>query len=517
MSRLCKILLFMASFSFVSFVIVRFLLGAWVPFLWVSLGLFAFFLGAAVWVDRKFFAEFFSMKTTKQGFSMGTMILMVLTILTVVNYFGARKYKTWDLSASQVNTLSEQSIKMIEGLKGELKVMYFYKDGTEGVEQNRRAFMDLIKKYQDKSSFVKLEFLEINQNPEPAEKYNIKKATQSVILEYQGRTAQIEKIDEQELTGGLVKVTREKDKVIYVLQGHGELGFEQAPDGESIAFLKQLLEGNRYTVKEFSFNDASSVPKDADVLMVLGPEQQFLGIEIQALENYLKVGGNLFMALEPSAKHGLDGFVGKLGYKLANNFILTVMETPMGRAMDPRFTRGSTFSPTSTITRPFSKSEFTVFRTPQALVRDLSQSPTGLVIDDLVKSGENSMAFQSLQFDKPAGNGPFTLVSSIKGKWGGGGGEKAAAEAEFNVVLAGDRHFLNDASLYQNLNRDLVLNAVSALAKEENLISITPKEVSRTQITILSSQFAMFVLSFVALTLALYVGGGVLWWRRRYS
>lgn len=512
MSRLCKILLFMSGISFVSFVIVRFLLGTWVPFLWVALGLFTFFLVSAVWVDRRFFVEFFSMKTTKQGLSMGSMILMVLTILTVVNYFGARKYKTWDLSASQVNTLSDQSIKMLEGLKSDLKVIYFYKDGTEGVEQNRRAFLDLIKKYQDKSNLVKLDFLEINQNPEESEKYHVKKGAQSVILEYQGRTAQIEKIDEQELTGGLVKVTREKDKIVYVLSGHGELGFEQVQDGESISFLKQLLEGSRYLVKPFSFSDSSVVPKDADVLMIIGPEQQFLGLEIQALENYLKEGGNLFMALEPGTKHGLDGLIGKLGLRLANNYVLTVMETPLGRAMDPRFTRGNIFSQTSAVTKPFSKSEFTVFRTPQAIFREGNAAPSGLTIDDLVKSGENSMAFQSMQFEKSSGNGPFTLVASVTGQFPGAPGSK-----EFSIILAGDKHFLNDSSLYQNLNRDLVLNSVSALAKEENLISITPKEVARTQITILSSQFAMFVMSFVALTLALYIWGGALWWRRRYS
>lgn len=508
MSRLAKILFLMAGFSFVSFVFVRFLLGAWVPFLWVALGLFLFFTGSALWIDRKFFGEFFSMKTTKQGFSMGSMILMVLSILVVVNYFGAKHYKTWDLSANHVNTLSDQSVKMIESLKSDLKVMYFYKDGTEGVEANRRSFMDLIKKYQDKSSRVKLDFIEINQNPDAVEKYGIKKATQSVILEYQGRTAQIEKIDEQELTGGLVKVTREINKVIYIMTGHRELPAEQSQDGESISFLKQLLEGNRYTVKNLNFIEHGGIPKDADVVMILGPEQQFLPVEVTALENYLKSGGNLFLAVEPKAKHNLDSLIAKMGFRLGNNYILTVLDTPMGRAMDPRFTRGSLFSETSPITKPFSQNEFTVYRTPQALVRE--GSIAGIRIDDLVKSDENSLSFPTPQYDQASGKGPFTLVASINGKLAGG-------TADMQVVLAGDRDFLNDTSLYQNLNRDLVLNAVSALAKEENLISITPKEVSRTQITMLSSQFAIYVLSFVALTIALYVAGGVMWWRRRYS
>lgn len=503
----------MAGLSFTSFVIVRFILGAWVPFLWVALGLFVFFAGAALWLDRKFFGEFFSMKTTKQGLSMGTMILLVLTCLVAVNYLGARKYKTWDLSAGQVNSLSEQSQKLIGSLKSELKVMYFYKEGLEGVEQNRRAFMDLIKKYQDKSNNVKLEFLELNQNPDLAEKYNIKKGTQSVILEYEGRTAQIEKIDEQELTGGLVKVTREKDKVVYVLTGHGELPFEQAQDGESIAFLKQLLEGNRYSVRGFSFNDDSSVPKDADVLMILGPQQQFLDLEIKALENFLMSGGNLFLALEPGGKHGLDPLLAKLGLQLSNNYVVTVMDTELGRAIDPRFTRGSLFSPSHVVTKPFSNSEFTVFRTPQEIRRLGSTAPSGIQLDDLVKSGQSSMSFETLKFEKAGASGPFTLVTAAKGVFPGA--EKGAPE--FGLILAGDRDFLNDASLYQNLNRDLVLNAVSSLAKEETLISITPKEVSRTQLTMMSSQFAMFIIFFVGLTLSLYIGSGVLWWRRRYS
>src|SRR5690606_20318596 len=100
-----------------------------------------------------------------------------------------------------------------------------------------------------------LEFVEVNKNPALAEKYNIKRGTQSVILDYQGKTNLIEKIDEQEITGALVKVTREKQPVVYLLSGHGELAVEQQADGASLSFLKQVLEGNQYQVKELSFNE----------------------------------------------------------------------------------------------------------------------------------------------------------------------------------------------------------------------------------------------------------------------
>lgn len=511
MSQLGKIFLIFSAISFVSFVIVRFLLGAWVPFLWLALGFFVVFLAGALWTDRRFYREFFGMKTTKQGLSMGTMILLVFSILVAVNVLGSRRYTTWDLSASKVNSLSDQSVKLLGGLKEDLKVLYFYKEGTDGVEQNRKMFIDLLRKYQDVSPLVKLEFVEINAHPDLSEKYSIKKGTQAVILEYQGRTSLIEKIDEQEITSGLVKVTRETAKHVYVVSGHGEMDLESEADGDSASFLKSLLEGSRYEVKSFSFSTAAEIPKDADVLMILGPKQQFLDSELQAIEAYLSHGGSLFLTLEPNTQHGLFPLLTKLGIKLGNNYVVSVVQTPFGQVPDPKFTRGSVFSPSHAITKPFGKNEFTVFRFPQTLERMNVNPPEGLVIDDLVRSGENSFTLASMASKEKAADGPFTLVMAVKGKLPG-----AKDAQEFNMVLAGDREFLNDQSLYQNLNRDLLLNSVAALAKEENMISITPKEVARTEMVMVDTQFVLYVFLFLfPLPLALYASSFVLWWRRR--
>lgn len=515
MSRLGKILFACSAISFLSMLAIRWILGGWVPFCWVALGFFVAFLVGGSYVDRKILGEFFGMKTTKQGFSMGTMILLVVTLLSAVNFLGARKYKSWDLSADKVNSLSEQSIKLIKDLKEDLKVVYFYRDGADNVDDNRRRFIELIRKYQDQSPLVKLEFVEVNQNPALAEKYNIKKGTQAVVLDYKGKTNMIEKIDEQEITSALVKVTREKAKSVYILGGHGELPLERQADGSGISFMKEVLEGNHYTVKTLNFATTPEIPADADIVVIPGPMQQMIQIEIIAIENYLKKGGSVFVALEPKGQHGLDPLLQTLGLKLSNTVLTTALELQGRLLMDPSLqTRGSQFSAADSITKPFPKGEVMVFMVPTVIERIGASPPAGITIEDLVKTGQDAMEFENNQFDKPGKRGPFTVVSSVKGKFPG-----APAESkEFSLVLAADRDFLTDKFLYRNLNRDLVLNSMAALAKDENLISITPKEVSKTKMEVTATQFKLFILLFIIpLPIVLFVTSGVLWVRRRYS
>lgn len=512
MNTLGKIYFFLSGLALVSFGLVRFLLGSWVPFLWVALGLFVIFAGLGFYSERRFFTEFLSMKTTKQGMSMGGMISLVFVLLVAVNIIGVRKYKTFDFSLAQTNTLSPQSVQMVKSLNEDLKVIYFYKEGTEGVEQNRRSFIDLIKKYQDQSDRMKLEFVEINDRPDLAEKYAVRQGTQTVIMDYQGRQSRIEKIDEQELTSAIVKVTRATSKKVYFLSGHQELSLEAAKDGSSMAMLKDLLTNNRYTVAEHSFTQSTQVPKDADVLVIAGPKMNFLDVEVKALQEYLNRGGSVILALETGFKTGLEPLLKSIGITLKNNYIATVLQTPMGTAVDPRFARGSVFSTTSQITKPFGGNQFTVFRLPTALLKT-KELPPGIAIDEVVKTTEAVMGFNDTKFDKEGEKGPYALALSVTGKLPG-----SDSKEEFRMLVTGDADFLNDQYLYQNLNRDLALNSISYLAKEENMISITPKEVETSELALTPTAFTLFIFGVVIpLPLLFFISSGVLWYRRRYS
>lgn len=509
MSKLAKILLLFSGLSLVSFVIVRFLVGFWIPFLWIPLALFGGLAGAAIYQDRSLYKDFFTMKTTKQGMSMGALIGLVIFFLVVVNFIAVRKYATFDFSLAQVNSLSAQSVQLVRGLKQELRVLYFYQKGTEGVEENRRAFIELMKKYQDQSPQVKLEFIDVNERPDLTEQYAVNKGNGVVFLDYMGRKSQIQKIDEQEITSALVKVTREKDKVIYFTTGHAEKNLEDSKDPGGLNALKSMLEGNRYTVKTLSLvSQNGSVPEDADLVMAVGPQQTFLDSEILALQKYLDRGGSAIFALEPKALDHLQKFLQANGVEIGNNYLVNFVDTQIGRAVNPQVTTGLQFSNESPITKPFEKGLFSVFRLPME-VKLADKLPAGYQGEVLVKTSDKTMAYADTNFKVGGKIGTYDLAVIVQAK---------KAEKSFSLVVFGDADFMTNQMLYQNLNRDLILNSVAFLAKEENLISIAPREVGVTQMQLSETAFYAFIFCFILVVpAALLIAGGVIGFKRRYA
>lgn len=505
------IIFFLASgISLICLFVLRLLLGGWTDYLWIPLGFFVFCLFAGLYCFRNLYQEFFAVRTTKEGMSMGAMILMVFILIIAINYLAVKSYKTFDFSSSQVNSLSEQSKKLVRSLDSELKVLYFYKDGTEGIEQNRRAFSDLLRKYQDESSRIVLEFVEVNENPRLAEEFEVNQGSGVVFVTYQGRKAKIEKIDEQELTGAIVKVTREKDKRIFYVQGHRERNLEEPKEISGANGIKKLLEGNRYRVEPLNLSAVPAMPEGADLVMVIGPEQDFLEREVQVLKDYLKSGGSLILAHESRQNIGLEKLLEPIGISFSQDYLVQVMETPLGKAVNPQVTPANQFSSTHPITVPFGRSEFVVTRLPSAVS---FQEVKGITHEALVTTDGSVYAFPNTQFQGAAKTGPFSLALAVKGVYPGAENGK-----EFQMVVLSDADIFSNQLLYRNLNRDLLINSVSFLAKEENLISISPKEVAVTALNLTPTQFYIFIFGFIIpLPLLLVISSGILWYRRRFA
>lgn len=510
MSKLSKIAFLFAIISLASMSITRYLLGEWVPFCWLALGLAIFFLGIPAVQDRKFFKEFFMMKTTKEGMSMGVLIVLMLAVLILVNYLGAKYQKAWDFSASRSNTLSEQSIQLVKSLDTDLKVYFFYKNGVAENEENRRMFRDLIKKYQDHSSKISLDFVEVNERPDLAKEFGVDKGSGTAFLDYKSRRNRVEKIDEQEFTSALVKVTREKIKTVYFTVGHGEKNIKDDKEGLGLGALRLMLENNRYNVQEMSLIQSAKVPEDADVVVIAGPVQDFQEFEIKALEEYSRMGGSLFIALEPQNSAGLEKLLRHWGVKLGNNYVYDVLNTTLGRGINQGPAMGSMFSAGNKITKSFGQSQITLFRSPQGL--EVGTPVEGITVEELVKTSSSAMAFPTLKITGETPERSFALVNYVSGRWPG----PAESTRPFAAVVAGDVDFMTNQMLYQNLNRDLVLNSIAALAKEENLISITPKEPQTTQMFMTETKFAVFLFAFILPLPLLMLGTSLgLWYRRR--
>src|SRR5687768_10870571 len=68
---------------------------------------------------------YFRRRNARYGAVATTGVLVALAIVIAVNYLSNRQNKRWDLTANQQNSLSEQTVKVLQGLEGPAKFTVF--------------------------------------------------------------------------------------------------------------------------------------------------------------------------------------------------------------------------------------------------------------------------------------------------------------------------------------------------------------------------------------------------------
>ncbi len=90
------------------------------------------------------------------------------------------------------------------------------------------------------------------------------------------------------------------ERIAYLTEGHGELTAEGSGRSRSLQGLTQTMEGMGFQIERLGLQKLpEGVPREADVVMIPGPDSPFMDREIEALANFLDRGGALWIALEP--------------------------------------------------------------------------------------------------------------------------------------------------------------------------------------------------------------------------
>ena len=515
MSQKGKLLFILSILSFLALGGLFFAVRVWMPFMWVVVVTAFGALFGGLYFDYRIVSDFFSMKTTKMGMNMGLILGLTILFLSAINFLGARHYKTFDFSINQVNSISEQSKKVIGSLDSDLLVKFFYKNGAERAEENKKLFRELIKQYEDVSSRVKFEFVEINERPRLALDFGANKGSGEAFIDYKGSKNRIENYSEQDFTNAIIKVTRKQKKTIYFMDGHGERSLDDEKSELSLFGFKQLLEKNSYKVKTINLTSTLSIPPDATTIIIAGPTQQLQLSEIISLEDFLNNGGSLLLMLDEKETFGLSNILKKMGLEFEPHYIYNVFNSPMGKVVNAQAaTVAVEYSTNDEITKVFTNNQMTVFRNPHSF-RVLNNT-TRVKDEVIVRTPESSVALTEL--DSKDYNGEprsFDIGVSVKGKM-------HASGKDFAAVVFADVDFVSNILLYQNLNRDLALNAISSLTKETDLISISAKEPLATRMLVSPPEFSQFfkfalVGLFIPLPVIFMILSIVLWYRRRHA
>src|SRR5512134_485803 len=125
-------------------------------------------------------AAVFAGRSARYGaFSMAS-IVAVLAIVLGINYIAARQNKRWDLTAAGQFSLSDQTRKVLGGLKEPVRLLVF--ERNEGFQR----FRDRLDSYTYVTPQVKVEYIDVDKNPSQARQYEVQQYG-TVVVEYKDR------------------------------------------------------------------------------------------------------------------------------------------------------------------------------------------------------------------------------------------------------------------------------------------------------------------------------------------
>lgn len=488
--------------------------------------------------------EFWGRRSTQEGTNALIATLSVLAILALVNFLASRYAARIDLTENQIFTLAPQSQLVAQQLEQPVRAVIFMPSPDATDEE-------LLTNYQRQNNQFSYEYIDPQAQPGIAQQFGVQSFGE-VYLEagntrrYIQTISAQERLSERQLTNGLLQLSNNSEQKVYFVQGHGERPLAAGQGGFSQATARLQEEG--YVATPLNLAEQPTVPEDADVLVVAGPQQAFLESEIAALRDYLSRQSGLLLLLDPQTDpqnpqndFGLNPLLQNWGVRLSDRIIID----PAGQAsgLGPGVTIVTQYGE-HPITRGFNNgiSFYPLARPLETLpLNDVESSP--LLITSNQTEAQRLTASGELQFDPttdpvgpfniglalsrsvpetdtatPKDNSPEAENPDTESSAESPDSETSdAAPPQARVVVIGNAGFASDGLLGQQLNGDVFLNSVSWLSQQDTQsLAIRPRELTNRRIILSPQQQLTVAMISVALLPALALtAAGWVWWRRR--
>ncbi|MFN7949929.1 MAG: Gldg family protein [Blastocatellia bacterium] len=464
--------------------------------------------------------DVFSRRSTRLGTNTAALTVAVLAILAVVNFLGYRHHKRFDLTSESLYSLSDQTRKVVSGLKQDVKVIHFTTGGTPVADNLRETMTE----FRNLSNRISYEQVNPEDRPQLAKRYEVRAPGETVVVSGE-RTEHLSSVNEQDLVSAILKVTREKNKAFCFIEGHGEkpLG-GSGPDGYEL--INGALKSENYDTRTFNLATDQSIPQDCSVLVIASPKTEFLPPEVASIDKFLESGGKVLLMLDPETDPQMSSGLSKLGVTRdpAASFgdLLKKWNIVVGRETiienNPTLRRAG-LGMTSPILGDYGSHPITNgLRTPVLMryarvVKVADPAKTDISATELIKSSQRSWGVVSLKGDEMT----FNADSDTKGPLSAGvAASKKVGDKEARLVVIGDSDFASNGIVRTAGNADFILNTLSWLAQDEDLISIRPKAPTNRTISLTETQKNLiWLLTTIFLPALVIVTGGYIWWKRR--
>lgn len=456
-----------------------------------------------------------SLRVLSQGTNVILFALAFIGIVIAINYIVVNQFpRRLDVTATQEHTLSQQTVQVLQDLKEPVHVTGFF---TPQTLQDRDQAETLLKEYQLKSPNVVVQYVDPDENPALAQKYEIAQAG-TLVFEKATRTEKVySPYDENAFTNAILKVTQTRQPAIYFTTGHGEFS-PSGTDDNGLSAVADYLKQINYKVESLNLATISgTLPADTSAIVIAGPTKKFSPENDQALKGYLDKGGRVLLMTEPNTELGLDELLKAAGVALQNDLVVEPQVNYYGNPPIPVFSQ----FPDAPVTKDMQG--LGVFFPGVRALKELTESNeirTALfttTADACSKTDFQSLQ-QQAQIQCEAGDpkGPFQVGYAVEGSGEGG----AASDARARMVVLGNASFATNRWVNNPDaagNQQFFRNVVNWLAGQEQLIAVPPRASNTRPLGVLTDSDVnlVFVTTVGLVPLAALVIGGLLWWRRR--
>lgn len=293
-------------------------------------------------------------------------ILMVSVVISgYITSIPRFKYY-YDMTATQVETLSEASRNIMKKIKGDLKITTYVnilgKNAVYGLPRNLKKDisnfndyirfkpdmqMDYVYYYKEVPSISYHRYANLLEK-ERAEKYakiyktpfkifrppeeignitELRTENYNLVrkIEYKGKSAFLRMFDdmmiypsETEISAAIGKISGSKMPVAAFVTGEGERSPDNAGDRDYYSFAKNTdfryaLVNQGFDIVSHELSAANEIPAGIDILVIADPKTGFSDDNIEKIIRFIESGGNLFIAGEPGKQDLLNPILEILG------------------------------------------------------------------------------------------------------------------------------------------------------------------------------------------------------------
>jgi ABC-type uncharacterized transport system involved in gliding motility auxiliary subunit len=456
-------------------------------------------------------SQWITARQTKYAAYAATYILIVIAAVVVANILADRYNKSYDSTANKRYSLSDQTAKIVKGLKQDAVITYFnrstrFRDGK-----------DILDQYANLSPKLQVKYVDPDKDPELAREYGIR-SLGTAVVQIGPKREEAKSMTEEGITGAFIRNLKSNARTVCFIAGSGEHQLDDS-NREGMSKFKEVLAKDSYDTKSVDLLSKAEVPSDCTTLVIAGPTKTYEQPEVDAIKKYVERGGRALFMLDPPLKLGhediadndaLADLLQSWGVTLNKDLILDL--NPLGQiaGLGPQVALVTSYASQPIV------DQLRGTATGFPLARSLEIKNTDKTsVQKLFDSSSTSLATSNLSSpsinvnDPKNKKGPLTIGAA--GSYNTG---KENSQGRFVVV--GSSTWAANRFIDFNGNDDLASNAVNWLASDEDLISIRPKPPEDRRITMTGRQLSWVrATSQFALPLVVVIVGVGVWWKRR--